>query len=135
MVFSTASQKVEGKMDRRVKFVKPGDFTKDDWCFPEEEYQKLLAHEGKEAKVTSCVMEGPTPDEGYFDIEFDDGFEVFAVSDYHLEPIKSEDEERLEFLLNIEDNESEEAPQTVRDVISEMTKNQKELLIKYIKGN
>lgn len=76
----------------KVKFVNPTDFPAADWGLDQDAYEEMLKHEGQIATITSVNIEGDDPDEGYFSIEFPDGYSLEAVSGYHFVPISGRTE-------------------------------------------
>lgn len=67
-----------------VTVSKLGEYTADELGVSDEDYQAVLAHEGKQAKILSKAMEADE-EHGYYDIEFvDDGYKLSAIADYHF---------------------------------------------------
>ena len=66
----------------KVRLKKLAEFEASDYGMDDEQYQKLLEHEGDIATV-DCEA---TP--GYFDVTCSDGFEIGALSTYHMHPVK-----------------------------------------------
>jgi len=70
----------------KVKVTGLNDVSAEDFAMVESEYNKLLAHEGKDAVIESIeVLNNPNDsDENYYDIQFTDGYEVEAIAGVHL---------------------------------------------------
>ena len=70
---------VIGKKYRVVHLSEAGPL---DWDMTDEEYETLLAHEGREV-----VVDCDSVDWEYFSVTFDDGYEIDALHKYHLEEL------------------------------------------------
>ena len=73
----------------KVKVTKLSEFTAEEFDLSEEEFQKALEHDGKTATVKALATVVSSPDEmgNYYCVEFEDGFEIDALSDYHFEKV------------------------------------------------
>lgn len=75
----------------------------------DEEWKEILNHDGESCTAVLSV-EGSLDDKNsnYYDLIFDDGFELDAVSGVELEFKDSEDDDELDHLFDEEENESDE---------------------------
>lgn len=71
----------EFKSGDKVRIVNINHFDASDFGMDRNEYRKLLSHEGSIAKVIDIATDG------YYDVEFDDGYEVQAISTYHMKKV------------------------------------------------
>ena len=75
----------------------------------DEEWKEILNHDGEHCTAVLSV-EGDLDDKNsnYYDLTFDDGFELNAVSGVELEFKDSEDDDELDHSFDEEENESDE---------------------------
>lgn len=73
--------------NKKFSVIGLGEFDVGDWGMSDKEYAELLKHNDKQALVTGIAVPGTDLEDTYVDVVFDDGYEIGALSTYHLEGV------------------------------------------------
>ena len=57
----------------------------EDFEMLDSDYQEMLDHIGEEARIVGVACDMGDQEFNYYDIEFNDGFEIEAIQGHHLE--------------------------------------------------
>ena len=74
----------------RFRFMRADEFDKEDFGINDDmEWQEVLDHQGQVARIRhmNVVMTSPKEPGNFFNIEFEDGFKIHSVSDYHFDKL------------------------------------------------
>ena len=79
----------ESIVGKTVTIVNLDDASQKDWDMNNVEWKKLQSYEGKKAKVKSIAVENDTGDEAddYYNVVFQDGYSIDALSGYHIKEL------------------------------------------------
>lgn len=98
------------------------------WDVDDEEMEKIENHSGKRFTITGVSVDNFEFDDSYFNIKFDDGYEMDGVSGYELKLFDNQFDEKLNKTAKVKTKGGDELEITLGDIeIKDLNKSKDEM--------